>query len=174
MTSIQNNKRTSKNTEIDFGVINDSSDGCNLYIVCLWPGCGYFLSSMLVWANDENDALENAACWCADNKPGYIISREDVERLCEDILADRIRDNPRKYFMSENENLKSMSISELCNQLKSEHPKLYRDEMNSVIDSEEFQETCLTLGCGISIYAQGYSVYKVEPQDFEDIIYQYN
>lgn len=45
MTDIQNNKRTSKNTEIDFGVINDSSDGGNLYIVCLWPGYGYFLSS---------------------------------------------------------------------------------------------------------------------------------
>ena len=172
MTNIQNNKRTSKNTEIDFGVINDSSDGCNLYIVCLWPGCGYFLSSMLVWANDENDALENAACWCADNKPGYIISIEDIELICEDLLADKIRENPSKYFMLENEKLESMSISELCNHLKSEHPKLYRDEMNSIMESEEFTETCLILGCGIAIHAEEYRVYKVDPEDFEDVIYE--
>lgn len=172
MADIQNNKRTSKKTEIDFGVINDSSDGGNLYIVCLWPGSGYFLSSMLVWADDEYDALENAACWCADNKPGYVISMEDTERLCEDLLADKIRDNPSKYFMLEDEKFDCMSNSELCNHLKLEHPKLYRDEMNSVTESEEFNETCLTLGCGISIYAQEYRVYEVEPEDFKDIIYE--
>lgn len=157
--------------EPDHGCINDSSDGSNLYLVGLWPGAGYRLSTMLVWAGAEWEALDIAAWWARENAPGLVASEEQVTELKEELLAELLRDDPEKYLDEVPEDIDDLTDSDLCGLLRKQNADLFYDTMYEVEESQEFQETYMYHDGGVYTWAQEGMCREVNPDDYADIIY---
>lgn len=155
----------------DYGCINDSSDGSNLYLVGLWPGAGYQLYTMLVWAPWEGEALDIAADWCSENAPGLTVPQDEVAKIREEILAGWVRDEPDKYFDIIPKNLENLNDQEICELLEKENADLFYDEMYRTEDTELFTDICRYHDGGIYTWAQEGSIREVDPDDYEDVIY---
>lgn len=154
----------------DYGCINDSSDGSKLYLVGLWPGAGYQLYTMLVWAPWEGEALDIAADWCSENAPGLTVPKDEVAKIREEILAGWVRDEPEKYFDIIPKNLENLNDQEICELLVKEDADLFYDEMYRTEETELFTDICRYHDGGIYTWAQEGSIREVDPDDYEEFI----
>ena len=157
----------------DYGCINDSSDGSFLFIVGLWPGCGYNLSTMLVWAGDEWEAFDIAAWWASSNAPGLVVSEKQADEFKEELVASRILEDPGRFFSNIPEDIEDLSPSDLCKCLLEQNADLFYDILYQVEESQEFLETFMPHDCGVYTYAQEGMCHKVDPEDFPEETYKY-
>lgn len=152
----------------DFGVINSSSDGSRLFLVTLAHKARRDYSTMLVWADEDYEALDIAAYWCDDNAPEVLADDYEVSLFITGLVAIYLRTN-----VLEEDELKEthdMSDSELLDWAEANMPDLYYDVYHEVEDTNDFREVYNVHDNGIYTYAKGSSVVEVDPDDYEDVL----
>lgn len=153
----------------DFGVINSSSDGSSLFLVTLADKAQRNYSTMLVWADEDYEALDIAAYWCADNAPDVLADDLKVERFLESLVAEYLRN--KVLEVDEIEETQDMSDGELCDWAEENMSDLYYDIRHEMEDTNAFRDVYNVHDYGIYTYAAGTSVVEVDPDDYEDVLY---
>ena len=68
-------------------VVNPNDKNWCRHSYLLWFGqCG--ATFLLVYSNDLDSALEDAADWLAENAPGHLVSHEEHTELCKEACDD--------------------------------------------------------------------------------------
>lgn len=152
----------------DFGVINSSSDGSRLFLVTLAHKAQRDYSTMLVWADEDYEALDIAAYWCDDNAPEVLADDYEVSCFITDLVAEYLRNEV--LGDEELEEVQGMTPLELCDWAEANMPDLYYDVYHEVEDTNDFREVYNVHDNGIYTYAKGSSVVEVDPDDYEDVL----
>ena len=153
----------------DFGVINSSSDGSRLFLVTLAHKAQRDYSTMLVWADEDYEALDIAAYWCDDNAPEVLADDYEVSLFITDLVAIYLRTGVLEE--DELKETQDMSDSELLDWAEANMPDLYYDLYHDVEDTNDFREVYNVHDNGIYTHAEGTSVVEVDPDDYEDVLY---
>lgn len=158
-----------KYKEITFGCINDSSDGSKLFVVGLWPGYGYFLSTALVWANDASEAIDIMADWASRNAKGLTISDKSVQETREDILVDLAREGKFDLGVSVEE-LEDMDSDDIIKLAKNKGEDAYFDMLIRCEEEPQYYESIYPCDSGLYVQAENLLVDEVNPDDYAEYL----
>ena len=74
---------------MEWGVVNTSQDGRDIYKVGLWWGSGYVLDIYLAWANSDEEALNYVVAYITNHHPEDI---ETTDRYAEETIQDIMKE----------------------------------------------------------------------------------
>ncbi len=72
----------------DYNWVNKDEDGKQCYLIQIWSGKGYILSPFVVFADDEESALERTVAYCEKNDFPDLIQDEDVESYKKELESE--------------------------------------------------------------------------------------
>ena len=122
-------KRKYESSEFDelkeWTIVNTSDDGgYKHWSVSVWTGAGPWMNKYSVWADSEEEALEEVTDYCAEHEPGMVVHRDVVEREVKEYMADEIRKNPEEFGFTEDE-VDRLTDDNLCETLRKKNIDLY-------------------------------------------------
>lgn len=109
----------------DWTIVNTSDDGgYKHYAVTMWTGAGIWTNNYSVWADSEEEALEEVASYCEKYEPGMVVKRDLVDQEVTDYMSEEIRKNPEEFGFTEDE-ANRLSDDELCETLRKKNNGSY-------------------------------------------------
>lgn len=90
MKSILNEYGGWSQDPMEWGVVNTSQDGRDIYKIGLWWGSGYSLDIYLAWADSDEEALNYVVAYITNNNPKDIESSDrDAEYTIQEIMKEK-------------------------------------------------------------------------------------
>lgn len=69
----------------DYNWVNDEEGGRHCYLLKIWSGKGYLLTPFIIFADDEETALERAIAYCEKNNFDDLLQDDDVDNYKKEL-----------------------------------------------------------------------------------------